>query len=45
MLFLEEDNSPLCTSGEESTLNVAAKYINLPTNQNLKFGLEAKLKG
>ena len=45
LLFLKEDNSPLCAAGEESTLNVAAKYINLPTNQNLKFGLEAKLKG
>lgn len=43
-LYLKSDNSPLCEVGEEPTLNVAAKYLNLPKNQEIKFTLEAKLK-
>ena len=35
---------PLCNNGEEPTLNVAAKYLSLPKNQELKFSIEAKLK-
>lgn len=44
MLFLRSDNTPLCGDNEEPTLSVAAKYLNQPKNQELKFSLEAKLK-
>lgn len=43
-LYLKSDNTPLCNNNEEPTLNIAAKYLNLPKNQELKFALEAKLK-
>ena len=44
LLYLKSDNSPLCEYGEESTINVAAKYLNAPKHQELKFSIEAKLK-
>lgn len=43
-LYYKKDNSPLCNNGEEPTLNVAAKFLSLPKNQELKFNIEAKLK-
>lgn len=43
-LYLRSDNTPLCESGEEPTLNIAAKYLNNPRHQEVKFSLEAKLK-
>lgn len=43
-LYLAADNSPLCGVSEDPTLNVAAKYLNAPKNQEIKFTLEAKLK-
>lgn len=43
-LYYKADNSPLCSSGENPTLNVAARYLSLPKNQELKFSIEAKLK-
>jgi hypothetical protein len=43
-LYLRKDNTPLCESGEEPTLNMAAKYLNSPKHQEIKFFLEAKLK-
>ena len=43
-LYLRKDNTPLCELNEEPTLNVAAKYLNSPKHQELKFALEAKLK-
>ena len=43
-LYLRDDNSPLCEAGEEPTLSVAAKYLNSPKHQELKFTLEARLK-
>lgn len=42
--YLKADNSPLCENNEEPTLSMAAKYLNLPKRQELKFSLEAKLK-
>lgn len=42
--YLKSDNSPLCGSNEEPTLNTAAKYLSLPKNQELKLSIEAKLK-
>lgn len=43
-LYLRSDNSPLCENGEDPTMTVAAKYLNQPKHQELKFSLEAKLK-
>lgn len=43
-LYLRSDNSPLCEANEEPTLNIAAKYLNSPKHQEIKFTLEAKLK-
>ena len=43
-LYLRKDNTPLCEPNEEPTLNIAAKYLNMPKHQDLKFSLEAKLK-
>ena len=43
-LYLRSDNTPLCENNEEPTLNVAAKYLNSPKHQEIKFALEAKLK-
>lgn len=42
--YLKSDGSPLCELNEEPTLNIAAKYLNSPRQQELKFSLEAKLK-
>lgn len=43
-LYLRSDNSPLCEDNEEPTLNIAAKYLNSPKHQEIKFTLEANLK-
>lgn len=43
-LYLRSDNTPLCDSGEEPTFNIAAKYLNNPKHQEVKFSLEAKLQ-
>ena len=44
MLYLKADGTPLCVDNEEPTLNIAAKYLNMPKNQELLFSLQAKLK-
>lgn len=43
-LYLKSENLPLCQNGEDPTLNNAAKFLNLPKNQEIKFKLEALLK-
>lgn len=43
-LYMRDTNTPLCNHGEEPTLSVAARYLSLPKNQDLKFSIEAKLK-
>lgn len=43
-LYLKSDNTPLCEINEEPTLNIAARFLNSPKHQELKFSLEAKLK-
>ncbi len=43
-LYLRSDNSPLCENNEEPTLNIAAKYLNAPKRQDIKFSIEAQLK-
>lgn len=42
--YLISSNSPLCGHNEDPTFNVAAKYLNLPKNQELKLSIEAKTK-
>lgn len=42
-LYLRSDNTPLCENNEEPTLNIAAKYLNSPKHQEIKFLIEAKL--
>lgn len=42
--YLKSDNTPLCEANEEPTLNIAAKYLNHPKHQEVKFALEAKLR-
>jgi hypothetical protein len=42
-LYLKSDNTPLCEANEEPTLTMAAKYLNSPKHQEIKFALEAKL--
>lgn len=42
--YLKSDNSPLCNANEEPTFAVAAKYLSLAKNQELKLTLEAKIK-
>lgn len=37
------DNSPLCESNQEPTLDIAAKFITLPKHQELKLAIEAQL--
>ena len=41
--YLREDGSPLCEYNEDPTFTIAAKYLSLPQNQELKFSIEAKL--
>lgn len=41
--YLREDGSPLCDNNEDPTFTIAAKYLSLPQNQELKFSIEAKL--
>lgn len=43
-LYLKSDGSPLCGDNEEPTMNIAAKFLNLPKNQTLKFSIESKIK-
>ena len=44
MLYLKAGGTPLCEDNEEPTINIAAKYLNMPKHQELKFAIEAKLK-
>jgi len=44
LYYVTSNSEPLCGAGEESTLVVASKYLNLPKKQELKLSLEAKLK-
>lgn len=41
--YFLKDNTPLCEPGENPTLSIAARYINLPANQDVKFLLEAEV--
>lgn len=41
--YLKSDNSPLCDGGEDPTLSVAARYLNQPSHQDIKFILESNV--
>lgn len=41
--YLAADGSPLCDGGENPTLSIAAKYLNLPAHQDVKFLLESEV--
>lgn len=41
--YFREDGSPLCGPNEDPTFTIAARYLSLPENQELKFSIEAKL--
>ena len=43
--YLREDNTPLCEPNEESTLSMAAKYLNSLKHQDVLFAVQAKVKG
>lgn len=43
MLYMRADNLPLCDGGDP-TLSVAAQYLNQPKNQELKLGIDAKVR-
>lgn len=42
--YTKKDNIPLCEDGEEPTLSSAARYLNAPKHQELKFSIEAQLE-
>lgn len=41
--YLSSDGSPLCDNGENPTLSIAARYLNLPAHQDIKFLLESEV--
>ena len=41
--YLASDNKPLCNNNENPVLSVAARYISLPKNQELRLLIEAKI--
>lgn len=42
--YLSDGDLPLCNPGEDPTLTTAARFLNLPKHQEMKFSIEAKLK-
>lgn len=46
LYYTKQDGNlvPLCNDGEDPTFEMAAKFLNLPKNQELKFMIEAKTK-
>ena len=41
--YLASTGAPLCEQNEKSTLSIAAKYLNQPANQEIKFMLESEI--
>lgn len=41
--YLAADGSPLCENGENPTLAIAARYLNAPAHQDIKFILESEV--
>lgn len=42
--YLASDGSPLCDANENPTLSVAARFLNLPAHQEIKFLLESEVE-
>ncbi len=42
--YLASDGSPLCDAGQNPTLEIAAQFLNLPANQEIKFILESEVE-
>lgn len=42
-LYLRADGKPLCNDNEDPTLDVAARYLNDPRHQSIKFSIESEL--
>lgn len=43
-IYVRETNQPLCGNDADPTINVAAQFLNLPSNQELLLTIQAKLK-
>ena len=43
-LYIKESNTPMCEDNQDPTMNNAAKWLSMPRNQEVLFGLQAKLK-
>lgn len=41
--YLRNGNTPMCNEGEDSTLSVAARWLNQPSHQDIKALIEAKV--
>ena len=41
--YLKADGSPLCETGQDPTLSVAARWLNLPSNSDVKALLDAEV--
>ena len=41
--YLAQDGSPLCENGENPTLTMAAKFLNVPSHQDIKYILESEV--
>ena len=41
--YLRSDNSPMCDGGQDPTLSNAAKWLNLPSHQDIKALLETEV--
>ena len=44
-LYIKDGNVPMCGDGEDPTMQVAAKWLAKPQNQERLFSLQAKIKG
>ena len=42
--YYTRDGQPLCENGEEPTLSIAARYLNIPAHQDIKFLLESEIE-
>ncbi len=42
--YYTKDGQPLCEAGEEPTMSIAARYLNLPSHQDIKFFLESEIE-
>lgn len=43
-LYIKDGNTPMCGDGEEPTMNIAAKWLAKPQNQERLFSLQAQVK-